>query len=85
MREIDARIFAQQGACTIHADESDLAEIEYKNDKGVPWRWRRAFKIPSSAKNDLRNHLQRLSIHKGALFPDLGSLADELKSRTYLG
>jgi FRG domain len=81
MREIDARIFAQQGACTIHADQSDLAEIEYKQ---IGKRWRRAFKIPSGAKNDLGHHLQRLSIHKAALFPDLGSLADELKSRSYL-
>jgi FRG domain len=85
MREIDARIFARQGACRIHADKSDLAEFDYKLDNGIPWRWRRAFKIPASAKNDLRSHLQRLSVHKAALFPDLGSLAEELKSRTYLG
>jgi hypothetical protein len=65
---------------------SDLAEIEYKRDEEeTPWRWRRAFKIPSGAKKNLQYHLQRLSIHKAALFPDLGSLADELKSRSYLG
>jgi hypothetical protein len=31
MREIDARVFAQQGACTIHSDASDLSDIEYKH------------------------------------------------------
>jgi hypothetical protein len=31
MREIDSRVFAQQGACTIHADALDLSDIEYEH------------------------------------------------------
>jgi hypothetical protein len=83
MREIDARVFAQQGMCTIHADASDLSDIEYK-PKGLARRpWRCAFKVPAGKKDDLRHLLRRLGIHKAALFPDLGNLAEELKSRSY--
>jgi FRG domain len=85
MREIDPRVFAQQGACTIHSNSSDLSDIDYKLDEGQQAiRWRRVFKVPASKKRDLLDHLRRLSIHKATLFPDLSALAEELKTRTYL-
>jgi hypothetical protein len=84
MREIDARIFTQQGMCTIHADASDLADVAYKGKSVFLKRWRRAFKVPASKKADLRHFLRALGVHKATLFPDLGALAEELKSRNYL-
>jgi FRG domain len=78
MREIDPRVLVQQGMCTIHGDASDLCDIDYK---GKPWR--RAFKVPADRKPDLRHWLRALGIHKAGLFPDLGALAEELKSRRY--
>jgi hypothetical protein len=76
MREIDARVFAQQAACTIHVDASDLSEIDCTSGA-----WRRAFRIPKDAKPKLRDLLRYLGISKSLLFPDLHSLADDLNSR----
>jgi hypothetical protein len=84
MREIDTRVFAQQGACTIHADASDLSDIDYGNGQEVS-AWRCVFRVPADRKRGLQEHLRRLSIHKATLFPDLGALAEELKGRNYLG
>jgi hypothetical protein len=83
MREIDARVFAQQGMCTIHADASDLSDIDYKRSGLLVKPWRSAFKVPAGKKDGLRHLLRRLGVHKASLFPDLGNLAEELKSRTY--
>jgi hypothetical protein len=78
-REIDARMFTQQGAFTIHGDHADLADAaEYTSQA-----WKRVFRIPSESKADLSQLMRRLSIHKSTLFPDLGALADDLKSRPY--
>jgi hypothetical protein len=86
MREIDARVFAQQAACTIHADTSDLSDVDYSTDASgqqvVPWR--RLFRVPANKKRTLQEHLRRLSIHRATLFPDLGALTEELKGRNYL-
>jgi hypothetical protein len=76
--EVDARVLAQQGACTIHGDASDLGDIDYTDDP-----WRRAFKVPAKRKSDLRAQLRKLSINQSTLFPDLGALAQDLKSRIY--
>jgi hypothetical protein len=76
MREIDARVFAQQAACTIHLDASDLSEIDCTSGA-----WKSAFRIPKDAKPKLRDLLRNLGISKSLLFPDLHSLADDLKSR----
>ncbi len=78
MREVDPRVLAQQGACTIHGDESDLGDIDYIDDP-----WRRAFKVPAKRKSDLRDQLRKLSIKQSTLFPDLATLAEDLKSRNY--
>jgi hypothetical protein len=76
-REIDARMFAQQAAFTIHGNPGDLREVVERTS--VPWR--KAFLVPNESKEELRELLRRLSIHKSSLFPDLGALAAELKSR----
>jgi hypothetical protein len=54
-RELDLRVLVQQDAFTIHADNSDLAEVEYK---ARPWRI--AFRVPSGEKEKLRETLQSL-------------------------
>jgi hypothetical protein len=79
-REIDSRIFAQQGSFTIHANEYDLAGLSYDSPE-LPWR--RAFKIPASAKPTLRDMLEYIGIRRSTLFPDLASLAEDLKSRSF--
>ena len=79
MREIDARVFAQQAACTIHLDASDLSEIDCGSAT-----WKRAFRIPKDAKPKLRDMLRNLGISKSLLFPDLHSLADALKSSSQI-
>jgi hypothetical protein len=75
-REIAARVLAQQGAFTIHADQTDLADADYGGVAVV-----RAFRIPAADKGRLNQLLQRLSVTRSSLFPDLGSLAEDLKSR----
>jgi hypothetical protein len=78
-REIDARMFTQQGAFTIHGDAADLADTT-EHTSGP---WKRAFIVPNKTRHDLQELLRRLSIHKSSLFPDLGALAEDLKSRPY--
>jgi hypothetical protein len=86
MREIDARVLAQQGACTIQGDATALCEIDYGTTiLGSDPPWRCAFRVPADKKDELRERLRLLGIHKAALFPDLSSLADELKSRNFQG
>jgi hypothetical protein len=77
-RELDPRVLAQQGAFTIHADGADLAVAE----QGVE-QWRLAFRIPNDQKQGIEELLRRLSINKSTLFPDLSSLAEDLKTRLY--
>jgi hypothetical protein len=84
MREIDARVLTQLGACTIHADATDLSDIDYKNKGGgPPTPWRRVFRVPAEKKPVLRELLIQLGVRRSTLFPDLGSLAQELKTRIY--
>jgi hypothetical protein len=77
-REVDPRVMVQQGAFTIHADESNLAE---RRVEGYPWLV--GFRIRRAAKIQLRELLTRLGITRSALFPDLGSLALDLKHRPW--
>jgi hypothetical protein len=77
-REIDPRVMVQQGAFTIHADESNLAE---RRIEGYPWLV--GFRIQRAAKKQLRELLMRLGITRSALFPDLGSLAFDLKHKPW--
>jgi hypothetical protein len=84
-REIDPRIFIQQGAFTIHSDAQDLADVDFKYPNGAARpAWRRAFRIPRAAKKQVRDLLRALGIYESVLFPDLATLAKELKFRPYL-
>jgi hypothetical protein len=85
-REIDARVHVQQGMFTIHGDATDLADLgySYKDYAGEPPPWRRAYRIPSRNRPALRELLRSLSMHKSTLFPDLGALAEDIKSRNFL-
>jgi hypothetical protein len=74
-REIDPRVLVQQGAFTIHADDTDLANIA--------GTWRIAFRVPGARKGDVQEILRSLAITKMSLFPDLAALAEELKSRRF--
>jgi hypothetical protein len=83
-REIDARVLVQQGFFTIHADEVDLADVHYKPfDNQRRPRWRVAFRVPAGKKDLVIERLRSLGINRSTLFPDLGALAQELKSRTF--
>jgi hypothetical protein len=77
-REMDLRIFVQQGAFTVHADAADLATIDHNET------WRVAFRIPNKAKNGIQATLTSIGITKSALFPDLATLAEQLKSQSFI-
>lgn len=78
-REIDPRVLVQQGAFTIHADAADLADVAYGSFR----TWRVHFRIPNGAKDKIKQTLFQLAITKSSLFPDLGALAEELKSISF--
>lgn len=77
-REIDPRVMVQQGAFTIHSDETNLAA---KKLEGYPWLV--GFRVKREAKAILRESLWRLGITRSGLFPDLGTLAHDLKHRRW--
>jgi hypothetical protein len=79
-REVDPRVMVQQGAFTIHGDAINLAERPI--EEGA-YQWLVGFRINHSAKAPLRELLQRLGITRSALFPDLGSLALDLKRKPW--
>jgi hypothetical protein len=74
-REIDPRVMVQQGAFTIHGDQINLAA------KKAPWLV--GFRVKREAKIILRENLRRLGITRSGLFPDLGSLAHDLKHKMW--
>ena len=79
-REINPRVLVQQGSFTIHADEMDLSEVAYRPQDRL---WRRVFRVPAATKPIILEMLRALSISRSTLFPDLGALAEELKSRQF--
>lgn len=85
-REIDMRVLVQQGAFTVHADGTDLAEPEfaYPDHSGTPPPWRRMFNIPKGSKERLRTQLRDIGFNKSTVFPDLAALAEEMKFRQML-
>lgn len=74
-REIDPRVMVQQGALTIHGDHTNLGA------KKVPWLV--GFRVKREAKIILRENLRRLGITRSGLFPDLCSLAHDLKHKRW--
>jgi hypothetical protein len=77
-REIDPRVMVQQGTFTIHGDQTNLAA---KRIEGYPWLV--GFRVKREAKEKLRENLRQLGITQSGLFPDLGSLARDLKHRRW--
>jgi FRG domain-containing protein len=77
-REIDPRIMVQQGAFTIHGDGVDLAALS-SEPEAPPFLI--GFRVEHSAKTLLRNTLLAYGITQASLFPDLGSLAEDLKHK----
>ena len=78
-REIDPRVLAQQASFSIHDDDIDLATV----DLNVKHKWRIKYIVPVAAKPRLQDLLFALGITKMTLFPDLGTLAEQLKSRPF--
>jgi len=72
--DIDERIIAQSGRFTIHSCHDGI-ETRRKAK-----HYLREFIIPSSSKKSLRDELCLMGIRKWNLFPDLQTLAQELKT-----
>ena len=76
-QEIDARMLAQMSRFTLH---SYPGALEQKPESA---NWLRQFVIPKNAKPVIRAQLSALGIRRSNLFPDLASLATELKSSSF--
>jgi hypothetical protein len=79
-REIDPRVMVQQGAFTIHSDDIDLARRPFAEGT---YPWLVGFRIARMSKARLREQLVRLGITRSTLFPDLASLAHDLKHKPW--
>ena len=73
-QEIDPRMLAQMSRVTLHSDPSPM-ELMFDSAK-----WLRQYIIPKKAEPKIRAQLSALGIRLSNLFPDLASLAIELKS-----
>ena len=71
--ENDPRMQMQQGAFTIHSSATTLQDLNGSTS------WLRKLTIPARAVPTLKKELALLDIRIDYLFPDLGSLASELK------
>jgi hypothetical protein len=78
-REIDQRMLIQQARFTMHSTGRDLADIA--NSKA----WLRKFVVPAKAKKTVRARLSFIGLRPSTLFPDLPTLAAELKAREFMG
>jgi len=80
------RIIAQSGAFLLFGlDDKDLyskgitdKEEGYKNIRGIK---KRQIYFKKSIKSEMQKNLERLGVHAGALFPDLGKAAEYLSQR----
>lgn len=73
--EIDGRMQMQQGAFTVHGSAMPLNRIVNHE------QWLARFIIPSASRQRMADELKTLGFRLGDLFPDLVSLARELKAR----
>lgn len=71
--ETNPRMQMQQGAFTVHASEVPLNRMTNCQD------WLRKFMIPAESVSTMAWELEIMGFRLGDLFPDLGSLANELK------
>ncbi len=76
-QEIDPRMLAQLSRFTLHSDRTAL-ELTKGSDK-----WLRQYVIPKDAKDKIRSQLAALGVRHSNLFPDLASLANELKASRF--
>ena len=76
-REIDQRMLIQQARFTLHSTGHDLAHISGTD------RYLRKFPVPAKAKKAVRDLLSSIGVRRSTLFPDLPTLAAELKTRTF--
>ena len=74
----DTRMLLQQAVCTLHGMRMPLEQLE--NNKEFLWK----IEISPDHKKHLWSLLDRFSIKRSTLFPDLESLAKELASYEYV-
>ena len=72
--ETDPRVQMQQGAFTVHASVVPLNLLESADN------WLRRFVVPADRVLNLRRELLMLGYRADYVFPDLDSLAQELRS-----
>jgi hypothetical protein len=72
--EKDIRIFVQQGCFTIHSNQKPLNTIPGSS------QYINSVKIPAACVRRMAQEIDVCGFRKGDIFPDLGHLADELKS-----
>lgn len=73
--EHDLRMFVQQGCFTVHSDPTpmDLRQTGH--------RYLSKFIIPARAVRTLAREIELCGFRRGDIYPDLGNLASELKTR----
>lgn len=76
-QEIDPRMLAQMGKFTLHSDPTPLQQAPESVNSPA---WLRQFVIPKDAKDSIYAQLSAFGIRHSNLFPDLASLATDLKS-----
>ena len=73
-QEIDPRMLAQMSKFTLHSNRTPLEQVPETAN------WLRQFVIPKNAKDRIYTQLSAFGIRRSNLFPNLASLATELKS-----
>ncbi len=76
-QEIDPRMLAQMSRFTLHSNRTPLEQVP---ESAKSANWLRQFVIPKNAKARISAQLSAFGIRRSNLFPDLASLATELKS-----
>jgi hypothetical protein len=76
-QEIDPRMLAQMSRFTLHTYPTALELISERAG------WLRRYVIPKNAKDRIRAQLSALGVRRSNLFPDLATLATELKAARF--
>lgn len=77
-REIDIRMLVQQAGFTIHSDDTDLRDATRGGGLPTGSSALKMYRIPSGAKAQLREALALAGVRRGAIFPDLQNLSQDL-------
>ncbi len=75
--EFDSRMLVQQSAFTLHGNRDDLLKLPELE------RVIRTFNVPAASKGNIIAELASLGIRRRTLFPDLASLANDLKDLVF--